>query len=165
MPTKIWRTTLFFILWRESDIITTLKKERRFIIRRVLSVVLILFLFTSPGLTKKEKVEFDAQAAWSYIKAMCTDEMEGRKSGQPGGIRGEEYIASKFKEWGLEPAGDNGTYFQNFTIEHRHIGQGVTFEIYTKTGHRDLYYNEDWRVGRYSGSGHFVADIVSDTSL
>jgi hypothetical protein len=128
--------------------------------RRILSVVLILFLFISPGLAKKEKVKFDAQAAWSYIKAMCTDEMEGRKSGQPGGIRGEEYIASKFKEWGLEPAGDNGTYFQNFTIEHRNIGQGVTFEILTNIGRRDFYYNEDWRVGRYSGSRHFVADII-----
>jgi Zn-dependent M28 family amino/carboxypeptidase len=36
----------------------------------------------------------------------------------------------------------------------------VTFEIITKTGRRKIYYNEDWRVGRYSGSGHFVADIV-----
>ncbi|UCE42834.1 MAG: M20/M25/M40 family metallo-hydrolase [Candidatus Aminicenantes bacterium] len=128
--------------------------------RRVLSVVLILFLITAPGQAKKEKIEFDAQAAWSYIKAMCTDEMEGRKSGQPGGTKGEEYIASKFKGWGLEPAGDNGTYFQNFTIEHRNIGQGATFEIISNTGRRDLYYNEDWRVGRYSGSGHFMADIV-----
>lgn len=128
--------------------------------RRILIVVLTIFLFISPGLAKDEKVEFDAQAAWSYIKTLCIDEMEGRKSGQPGGVKGEEYIASKFKEWGLEPAGDSSTYFQNFTIEHRHVGQGVTFEIMTTTGKRDFYYNEDWRVGRYSGSGHFVADIV-----
>ncbi|MGD2295388.1 MAG: hypothetical protein PVF22_06085, partial [Candidatus Aminicenantes bacterium] len=119
--------------------------------RRFLGFVLVLFLLISPSLAKEKKLEFDAQAAWSYIKALCTDEMEGRRSGQPGGVLGEEYVASKFKEWGLEPAGDDGTYFQNFTIEHRNIGQGVTFEIITKTGRRNLYYNEDWRVGRYSG--------------
>jgi len=51
---------------------------------------------------------------------LASDSMEGRESGQPGGVKAEEYIAAKFREWGLKPAGDNGTFFQNLTLEHRH---------------------------------------------
>lgn len=126
-------------------------------------LLLAVFILFSPALTKDKKTtpySFEAQAAWTYIKDLSTDEMQGRESGQPSGVWGEEYVASKFKEWGLEPAGDNGTYFQNFTIEHRHIEEGVQFEIVTEKARRDFYYGEDWRVQRYSGSGHFTAEIV-----
>jgi len=127
-------------------------------------IFMILFLalsfLLSPTLAKMKKISFDAQAAWSYIKDLASDSMQGRKSGQPGGAMGEEYIASKFKEWGLEPGGDDNTYFQNFTIEHRNIEQGVKLEIITEKARRDFYYGEDWRVQSYSGSGHFTAELV-----
>ncbi len=125
--------------------------------------MLLVFILFSPSFTtakKADKFAFDAKAAWTYIRDMSTDEMRGRRSGQPSGVMGEEYIASKFKEWGLEPAGDNGTYFQNFTIEHRHVGEGVEFEIITAKERRDFYYGENWRIQRYSGSGNFSEEIV-----
>lgn len=131
--------------------------------KKFIGVVLVIFLLFSPALTngkKTEKFTFDAKAAWTYVKEMSTDEMEGRRSGQPGGVMGEEYVASKFKEWGLEPAGDDGTYFQDFTIEHRHIEEGVKFEIITNRERRDFYYGDTWRIQRYSGSGNFSAEIV-----
>lgn len=131
--------------------------------KKFMGVILVVLLLFSPSFTKDKKatkITFDEKAAWTYIKDMSTDEMRGRKSGQPSGIKGEEYIASKFKEWGLEPAGDDGTYFQNFTIEHRNIAEGVKFEIITARERRDFYYGDSWRIQRYSGSGHFSAEIV-----
>jgi aminopeptidase YwaD len=125
-----------------------------------LSLLLTSLLLLSPTAAKVKKVAFDAQATWSYIKDLTADSMQGRKSGQPGAALAEEYIASKFKEWGLEPAGDNGTYFENFTIEHRNISQGVKLEIIAENAKRDFYYGEDWRVQRYSGSGNFSAELV-----
>ncbi|HEX7937391.1 MAG TPA: M28 family peptidase [Gemmatimonadaceae bacterium] len=41
------------------------------------------------------------------------DSMMGRESGSEGDYKTQEYIASEFKRLGLEPAGENGTYFQN----------------------------------------------------
>lgn len=131
--------------------------------KKILGLLLAVFILFSPALTKDKKAAqhtFDGKAAWTYIRDLSTDEMGGRRSGQPSGTWGEEYIASKFEEWGLEPAGDDGTYFQNFTIEHRHIEEGVAFEVLTEKARRDFYYGEDWRVQRYSGSGHFTAEIV-----
>lgn len=125
-----------------------------------LSLVLVTCLLVLPLTAEQEKVEFDERAAWKYIKDMAGDSMQGRKSGQPGGVMGEEYVVSKFREWGLEPAGDNGSYFQKFTIEHRNVQQGVTFEVLTDKRRREFVYGDDWRVQRYSGSGHFTAELV-----
>jgi hypothetical protein len=44
---------------------------------------------------------------------LADDSMAGRRVGEPGNYRGTEYIAREFRRMGLEPAGDNGTYFQN----------------------------------------------------
>ena len=41
---------------------------------------------------------------------------EGRGTGQPGFQVAANYVAGKFKEFGLKPVGDDGTYFQNLTV-------------------------------------------------
>jgi hypothetical protein len=40
------------------------------------------------------------------------DSMQGRETGSAGDYQAQEYIASEFRRLGLEPAGENGTYFQ-----------------------------------------------------
>jgi aminopeptidase YwaD len=129
-------------------------------VKILISLFITFLLLFSPTAAKVKEVAFDAQAAWSYIKDLASDSMQGRESGQPSGVMGEEYVASKLKEWSIEPAGDNGTYFQNFTIEHRNIKEGVKLEIIAEKTRRDFYYGEDWRVQRFSGSGHFTAELV-----
>lgn len=46
----------------------------------------------------------------TYI--IADDSMEGRETGRRGGLRSATYIANELKRLGIEPAGDNGTYFQ-----------------------------------------------------
>ena len=128
--------------------------------KRRLTVILVMVLMLLPLGAKEKKIPFDAQAALSYLKVLASDDFLGRESGELGGKLAEEYIASKFKEWGLEPAGDNGTYFQNFTIAHSDVAEGVVFEIISPRERRNFYYREDWRVQRYSGSGHLTTEIV-----
>ena len=59
-----------------------------------------------------------AQAAVSagsiraYDKFLSDDLLEGRYPGQRGGQLAAQYIATQFESFGLTPAGDNGTYFQ-----------------------------------------------------
>ena len=44
---------------------------------------------------------------------MSLPEYQGRKTLTPGFEKISAWAAAKFKEWGLQPAGDNGTWFQN----------------------------------------------------
>ena len=43
---------------------------------------------------------------------IADDSMMGRQPGEAGNYKAAEYVASEFKRLGLEPAGENGTYFQ-----------------------------------------------------
>jgi hypothetical protein len=47
------------------------------------------------------------------LYGFADDSMSGRRIGEPGNYKGTAYIAAEFKRFGLKPAGDNGTYFQN----------------------------------------------------
>ena len=61
-------------------------------------------------------IRVDGNIIKSYIEYMSAPEKEGRKSLTPGYEKTAEWAAGKFKEWGLQPAGDNGTFLQNVPI-------------------------------------------------
>src|SRR5262249_51538372 len=58
----------------------------------------------------------DPQTYLSHIKFLASDELEGRGDGMPGLEKAAEYIEGRFRESGLEPAGDTGTFFQRFEL-------------------------------------------------
>lgn len=51
--------------------------------------------------------------ARTWLGYLAGPECRGRGTGQPGYQKAAEYVAARFKELGLKPIGDNGTYFQN----------------------------------------------------
>lgn len=51
-----------------------------------------------------------------HISFLAADTLKGRMSGTPGEAKAANYIADHFADFGLVPAGDNNTYFQEFTI-------------------------------------------------
>jgi Zn-dependent M28 family amino/carboxypeptidase len=52
----------------------------------------------------------------AHVKFLSSDLLEGRGPGTRGGALAEQYLASQFAVMGAKPAGDNGTYFQKFTL-------------------------------------------------
>jgi Zn-dependent M28 family amino/carboxypeptidase len=55
----------------------------------------------------------DVEKIRAHVKYLASDELEGRGTGQKGGEKAAAYIAGEFNGYGLLPAGENGTYFQN----------------------------------------------------
>jgi len=55
----------------------------------------------------------------THVNYLASDELEGRGVGSRGIELAADYIADRFREIGLEPAGDNGTYFQSFEMTLR----------------------------------------------
>src|SRR5687767_7035310 len=58
----------------------------------------------------------DPKAYLEHVKFLASDDLEGRGNGSRGLESAAEYIAAKFREAGLEPAGDGGTFFQRFDM-------------------------------------------------
>ena len=76
-----------------------------------LAVVLALPVFAEPT-----KIKVDGAVIKGYITHLSSDASQGRRTLTPGYEKAADWAAAKFKEWGLEPAGENGTYFQNVPI-------------------------------------------------
>ena len=49
----------------------------------------------------------------SFLGYLAGPECMGRGTGQPGFQKAADFIAARFKDFGLKPVGDDGTYFQN----------------------------------------------------
>jgi aminopeptidase YwaD len=58
----------------------------------------------------------DANRLLGHIRFLASDEMKGRADGGPELNRAADYIAQQFKEIGLNPGGDEGTWFQPFEL-------------------------------------------------
>jgi hypothetical protein len=61
----------------------------------------------------KEIHDPDTLAWWHTTEALSNDSMEGRDTGSAAYQRAADMVAARFKAAGLQPAGENGTYFQN----------------------------------------------------
>jgi hypothetical protein len=55
----------------------------------------------------------------SHLEFLASDALEGRGTGARGGRLAASYVATQFERLGLEPAGDNGTYFQSIPVQAR----------------------------------------------
>ncbi len=52
----------------------------------------------------------------TWLTYLSSDELGGRKTGSQGHRMAAKYMADRFKEFGLKPIGDKGTYFQEVTL-------------------------------------------------
>ena len=65
-----------------------------------------------PPAAQQAMAAVDPEKIRAQVKFLASDLLEGRGTGARGGDIAAEYIATQFSLYGLEPAGDNGTYMQ-----------------------------------------------------
>ena len=88
--------------------------------------IMFTLLAQGPAEAGVERVGlFTAERFLAHAAFLGSDNLKGRKAGSEGAAKAAEYIAEKFKEAGLKPAGDDGTYFQGFTIHDEVKGRNV----------------------------------------
>jgi hypothetical protein len=78
-------------------------------------VICISAAFAQPApspAAQKAMNAIDAEKIRATVKYLSDDALQGRGTGQKGGDMAADWIAAQFKSYGLAPAGDQGTYFQ-----------------------------------------------------
>ncbi|HVP10617.1 MAG TPA: M28 family peptidase [Phycisphaerae bacterium] len=106
---------------------------------------------------------FSAPEYLSHVTYLASDELEGRGTGQEGNAKAGDYIASVFEQDGLKPAGNDGTYFQNFKLETEHrIGDATSLVIGAPGAPKDstLNLHIDFMPFPFSKAGAFAGDVV-----
>ncbi|MGA2674075.1 MAG: M28 family peptidase [Terracidiphilus sp.] len=101
-----------------------------------------------PGLPQAARAAaafIDPEKIRAHVRFLSLDLLEGRGPGQRGAELAAEYIASQFALAGLEPAGDNGTYFQRVPLLAVHtIEDKTSFSFVPASGQPvDLAYGSE----------------------
>lgn len=82
-------------------------------------LVLLIFVIASCSSSEDEKSSSMAitdQDILTHITFLASDEMRGRETGTAEEAAAANYIADQFRSYGLDPAGGEGTYLQEFTV-------------------------------------------------
>lgn len=100
-----------------------------------------------------------AQRFHRHIAFLAGDELKGRGVGTPEIERAAEYIAGQFALLGLQPAGEDHTYFQSFPIA---LQRKLTDQsrLVLSTSSSPLSLHRDFVPLSFSASGGFDADVV-----
>jgi len=101
---------------------------------------------------------FDAVKAKAHVDYLADPARAGRYSGSAGYLDAAMYVADRFREIGLEPLGDNGTFFQHFTMPIVDLTAMSVLATGEKAYRPRVDFTES--VGGRSGSGGVEAEIA-----
>jgi hypothetical protein len=92
-----------------------------------------------------------------HVSFLASDDLKGRGNGSAELERAAEYIAAQFRSYGLQPAGDKGSYFQKFDITvEREYGPKNTLQVAGMARQKD----KDFVTMPVSSSGIYEGPIV-----
>ncbi len=110
--------------------------------RKFLAFILVLFVYSSAFQTALAQTQaknsksksvavkaatfgntdgITAHQMKNYLEFIASDELEGRDTPSRGLDIAAMYIAEHLANWGIKPAGDNGTYYQKFPLKRSKI--------------------------------------------
>ncbi|MDR3476742.1 MAG: M28 family peptidase [Gammaproteobacteria bacterium] len=92
-----------------------------------------------------------------HVNFLSSDKLEGRLTGTIGEKIATQYVANVFHDLGLIPAGDNGTFFQEFNFTAGiSLGSHNSLTITNQKGMtKQLVLNQEWRPLSFSDNTDF----------
>jgi Tol biopolymer transport system component len=96
-----------------------------------------------------------------HIDILASDELEGRGTGENGGSLAAKYIAEMFAQYGLNPIGDNGSYFQEFEVV-KSLELGINNSLTAKIGKKSSSYSvlKDFIPVSFSANTSAIGKVV-----
>src|SRR5262245_32275689 len=89
---------------------------------------------TVPPIVQRALDRFDKTALAAHDRFLASDLLEGRGPGTRGDDLAMAYIAAQFEALGLQPDGDNGTYYQKIALLGISTDPEKTSVSFTKEG-------------------------------
>ena len=115
------------------------KQKQKFVILTALIFSLFgqSFAQTAPASLSAAETDLSGKIRVETIKEitakLSADEMEGRGTMQPGGDKAANWIADRFKQLGLKPLGDKGSYLQKIDFKEAVFAPETSFKVGDET--------------------------------
>jgi hypothetical protein len=101
---------------------------------------------------------------FDYVKELCAPKYAGRLTGTPEFTAAAEWVASLLKTWGVQPAGDKGTYLQAFPNPYSLVFRGGLLSMNIPAGKdviKKIYkYEDEFIPGGTTAGGEVTAEVV-----
>ncbi len=133
-------------------------------VKRIVGVAMMLTaLFCAVG-TKAQgvKLEVNQDTLMKHVIELSSERYHGRLAGTDGYTAAERYVIKVLKSYGLEPAGDGGSWFQEgFTVECNEV-ENCTFRVYQPGSKERKTYSlgKDYSCAGMTGRGYVDAEVV-----
>jgi len=112
------------------------------------SILFILFsgiLFSQQSKNLQEfNIDSAASSIENHIKILASDEFGGRGTGTVGGNLAAQYIASEFEKYGLNPVGNENTFYQNIPMHGSFPLKTSELKIFSDEREKDLNLEKDY---------------------
>lgn len=97
------------------------------------------------------------KALQAHVKFLCSDSLEGRLTGTRGEKLATQYVANLFHQLDFEPAGDHGTFFQEFDFTAGvSLGKNNSLSLTNKEKTiKHLILDKEWRPLSFSKNRSF----------
>lgn len=141
--------------------------------KRLLTVLLVLSFASACSIFNKSKApapsiyDFSSgitqELLYADLAILADDNMEGRETGEEGIQKAANYLAERYEALGIQPVGDDGTYFQNFDLVQK-VTNGYSYTITKGSEIIDESVMSASETGNfytiYGGSDNVVGEIV-----
>lgn len=140
---------------------------------RISSFILLVFFSTQIAFSQDDTEtrildqfhSIRSQEMMTWMEKLCSPEFNGRLTGTPEFVASARWVAEKFKEWGIKPAGDNGDYFQWFNIPYTVVNDPGSLTLNLKQSDGSMIkkhytYPEEYFPGMNSGNGEITSEVV-----
>jgi len=101
---------------------------------------------------------------YDYVEQLASERFEGRLTGTSGYDSAAVWCASLFRSWGIEPAGDKTSYFQDFDIAYTLVYPECKVELLIPlqgdTIVKSYSYHDEFIPGATSATGEITAEVV-----
>lgn len=102
---------------------------------------------------------------FDYVKELSSEKYEGRLTGTRAYSQVAQWTADLFRQWGVKPLVDNGSYFQEFPNPYTLVLESGEVILQIPVGKRDTVrksyrYEEEFFPGSTSDAGSVTSDVV-----
>jgi len=105
-----------------------------------------------------------SQTLYDDVKELVSEKYGGRLTGTPEYKACADWVISLLKKWGVQPAGNQGTYLQSYPNPYTLVFKGgaLTLNIPVAQGtiKKTYVYEDEFIPGATSGSGEVTAEVI-----
>jgi aminopeptidase YwaD len=135
---------------RQSAQTALLRCKLTMVLIRFCAAALLLTAISNPGQVPRPGTEPPGAICVACIRAheefLASDALRGRGSATPDELTAATYVAAQLRQYGIDPAGDDGGYIQRATVVRRKFTGPPRLQIRTKPEHMVWTYGKEFLV-------------------